>query len=690
MIKSIKLTNFRKHVDKYVEFKSGLNVIRGANEIGKSTLYEAILYACFGSSALKESLSGVVTYGVKESKLAVELLISVGCVDYTITRSPSGAEIRYEDELVSGQTVTKNFMEEKFGCSMQVAQQLMFARQSDIKGVLNNNSTASTLVEGLANLGQIEQIIEAIQGKYPTGATTNLDGQIEATKLALEQPPEPPSQANVEAASKDVSKAQEGLKTATAAYEVILNKQYDDRIVQDAEKAVELAKKAQYALAAYEQQVTSLSVTANAKKATIDVDKLEDLRKQAASAELAQMRLNSYSTKFPVYEGPTWEGSYDELVEAIDNKQAAIKKLTPTVAAQDKQIALDIAAKITESVCSFCKKDLSAVVEVTALNSKLDDSILRRKKDLATTVDAIEALNIELDNLLKIKTVTDKVYKLAKDGWEMGKILPPKPTWVGEVPEAVEDVAVVLQKLEADYKHAITRNAQIDDAIERLNSLVKPTIPNISAEVEVLDTHKQLQESLSNALLEVNLKKHLLKQSKEYQQQVESDYESQVKSFEKLQASYNKLKDTLVQLQTQRADTIKYNLLIKELRHIRPQIAAKMWQSVQAAISHYFSIIRQETSLVERDTKQFLVNGRSTTGLSGSAEDMLGLSIRMALTKVFIPWFPVILLDESFSACDESREMAGVGALVAADFPQTLLVTHSNAPESMADNLVVL
>ena len=55
MINTLHLKKFRKHLDLEVSFTAGLNVLRGANEIGKTTIIEAVLYALYGldSSAAK-------------------------------------------------------------------------------------------------------------------------------------------------------------------------------------------------------------------------------------------------------------------------------------------------------------------------------------------------------------------------------------------------------------------------------------------------------------------------------------------------------------------------------------------------------------------------------------------------------------------------------------------------------------
>ena len=49
-----------------------------------------------------------------------------------------------------------------------------------------------------------------------------------------------------------------------------------------------------------------------------------------------------------------------------------------------------------------------------------------------------------------------------------------------------------------------------------------------------------------------------------------------------------------------------------------------------------------------------------------------------------------MVLDESSAACDTEREAAMVGAVVSADFDQVIWVTHSDAVESFATNLIEL
>ena len=84
MINKLVLTNFQKHEDLTVDFTSGLNAIRGANENGKSSLMRGIAYAFFGSRALPMSLEETVTWGKPVASLKVELTFTHAGNQFTI------------------------------------------------------------------------------------------------------------------------------------------------------------------------------------------------------------------------------------------------------------------------------------------------------------------------------------------------------------------------------------------------------------------------------------------------------------------------------------------------------------------------------------------------------------------------------------------------------------------------------
>jgi DNA repair exonuclease SbcCD ATPase subunit len=162
-------------------------------------------------------------------------------------------------------------------------------------------------------------------------------------------------------------------------------------------------------------------------------------------------------------------------------------------------------------------------------------------------------------------------------------------------------------------------------------------------------------------------------------------YAAQLKARESLKTQLAEAKQAIT-------ETNFNNALIKKLRVVRPQVADKLWGMVLATVSKYFTQIRGISSKVTRSDKGFLVNGHFVGGggLSGSALDSLGLAIRIALTKTFLPNTRFLVLDEASSACNEEREANMAGCVAASDFDQIIWVTHSDAIEAFANHVIQL
>ena len=106
MLNNLTLTNFRKHQNLSVDFTPGMNVIRAANEIGKSSLIESVAYALFGSRSLRTPIEQTVTWGEPVNTLKVELAVTVGGKVYNFKRSKSGAEVTVHGTVEKGSGAT--------------------------------------------------------------------------------------------------------------------------------------------------------------------------------------------------------------------------------------------------------------------------------------------------------------------------------------------------------------------------------------------------------------------------------------------------------------------------------------------------------------------------------------------------------------------------------------------------------
>ena len=92
MLTKIKLENFRQHLNLELDFKNGVTVLRGSNEQGKTTVFEAVAFALFGVKACRNN--DLTTWGEPDNSHKVTLDFTAHDEQCTITRNKSSAELQ--------------------------------------------------------------------------------------------------------------------------------------------------------------------------------------------------------------------------------------------------------------------------------------------------------------------------------------------------------------------------------------------------------------------------------------------------------------------------------------------------------------------------------------------------------------------------------------------------------------------
>lgn len=676
MLKSLELTNFRKHRNSKFTFGDGLTVIRGANEAGKTTIGKGVLYALFGTTALDEPLSEVVTTGEPESSLKADLVFCIDGVDYRIVRSKSGAELQVGDRVVTGQRDTRQAVENILGCTADVACLLMFADQNAVRGVIaEGGSAANSLVEKLANLDVIENLIERIQAQLPSGNTKAVDLQIQTLRARVSEVPAMPSKDEVVALTAEISEISEKIdlseRRMPADQEVVKAKA---RVEAKNRSTVEISR-----LQALEAQISA--TLAKPVTPPFDFTMLEQARALEASSAEQTRRLQAYKTTFPTTED-TWEGSVESAQEFLADSEKTYAEQQALAAYLKTKAAVAASKVINEKSCAFCKKDLSDVPEVARLNAELSTEVSTLIVAATAALEKAAGAKQEAAQVRSILRATEKCQQLAGEYWALDfSVLPPKASWIGEPPEAVKPSNLkALEKAWQDYQSELAKRDLLQ---QQLADIAYPELVDTADAEEVL----KLQETVAD---ELKVLKASLATARLNLVSAEAKYTSALQARNSILERNELDAKAAEQLEESRREMLKHNELIKKLRAARPEIAAKMWSIVLGTVSNYFTKGRGENSIVTRTADGFKVNGKSIVSLSGSTKDMLGLAIRMALCKVFMPNVPFLFLDESFAGADEDRELNGVGLLASAGFSQTLLVTHSDIPGTLADNVITL
>lgn len=705
MLKRLKAKNFRKLVDTELTFGPGLTAVRGSNEAGKSTLLEAIAYALHGAKACREAIDDVVTWGEPKNSLKVELDIETDNVTYTVKRSPTGAEVwfsgRSEPDVV-GQTEVTNFMSRILGMDASAMNRLVFASQGGIRGALDEGPTATAeMIEKLADLTQIDDVLQLIVEHLPTGSTAGAEARLQQLQdqLADLKPVEKQDWAAKKAEHSErvahletrLAQAEHEAAQITASVETKKREQQEAARLQ--------ARKTQLAADLERATTRLLGLQTWAQKEVIDTDMLTHEIEQLANLA-SEVRLYEATAPFLPLPEVHWEGSkalFDDIVESLNSELANLKQ---GVSEAKTRIRVLEAQRVSSSVCGFCNQDVSRFPEVAAKNAQIDAEVRDLQSEVCSKAEVIQTITNELSEYMSVVEVGIKRLSGLNRAIALGKVVlddltyPPGATWVGPVQD--EAALERLPALQKSLKTAQEHNKEVDAARIQL-PLAQESVERLRVELEsvvVVVVDEEDFERIKQLASEANAKMQGVKRDLQEARQALTRLESAEANEQQMLALYEQAKANLTAQITQARAEIEEigfnNELLKAVRAARPIVAEAVWNMVLSAVSTYFSELRQEECVVQRQGKIFTVNGKGIGGLSGSTKDILGLAIRLALTKTFLPNASFLLLDEISAACDPERTAVMLGFLQATGVPQTILVTHELESEAVADNMIQL
>ena len=703
MLKRLKLTHFQRHEDLEVAFGDGLIALKGGNEQGKSTVIRSIAYALFGAKALPYPLEDVVTHGKPVSSLKVALDFVVDGVDYSITRSKSGAELTHADGTVTGQVETANFIGKLLGTDAAVAPKLILANQNEIRGALAAGAKATTdLIERLAEFDQLDKLIDLIQHHLTTGSTATAEAAVEGFQAQMDsistmEQPDLNGLRAVEAGwQEDIHRMNRQASETTTLYrESVAALNNAKQVNADISRSRQNLKGANARVADAVQELETIHLPKAPNSAAVDKAELE-MRKAEADLELEGV-FKSVQTVLnlePVYDGP-----FETLENEIDSTRRKIQNLKQEVATAMADVRVQKALKIAGS-CSLCGKDIAEVPEVVAKNAEIDQKIAElqgKQAKLTTKIQTLTKDEAELTGIRSAaKSAAEKADRYAKYLEVNAKVTPPTLTWTGPtdwdaVRARVADAASKLKDQRdrlTQYQTALARREQAQKRVDAAKAEVEHAKQQLAGRTEVetavLEVHvMSLEQSAVDWRDKLTSTQVKLEQVRSAAREAAARWESYLTIRAQVDGNLAKAKADLKALQFN-------NGLLKAVRTARPVIADKLWALVLGAVSKYFSEMRGERSLVTKTSDGFLVDGHSSGTLSGSTLDLLGLAVRVALVKTFVPHAPLLVLDEPTAAMDAERTATTLGFLTQTGFRQTIIVSHEEATEAVADHLIQL
>src|SRR5574340_473654 len=689
MLKKLTLTYFRKHEDRTFDFSEGLNVFRAANESGKSSCLEAIAYTLFGAKALAEPLEKVVTWGHKPNELKVVLHFG----EHVFSRSTRGAEVTLNGEVVcTGQNEVSAFAAALLGADMTMAANLMMASQGKLRGAIEGGAKAtSTLIEDLSGLDLLDRILDAAAAKLALGSAAPYEARLESVEKylgglpALVAPDE-------DAFARQSEEFNRGLLDSEARLtELKVVRDAINTAVVDASAGRHRAAQLNSDLARCEQQVRDAEADlAGAGEPGQPID-TSGLEKRIADFDASVQRRAAYDKFLAVDQTRARDGR-----TSVEWWFSALKQARTNVTAKVRDIEIETtrlkAQLVTAQTCSLCGLDVSQFPETAKKNAELQRQIAEKETELDSAAN--DLANAERD-ILMLETESNWEDALDRQMRPVANLLtrddsvfPVLYTWAGEIPAEVP-----AERPDLDGQLAAAKVRGRSEALRTVIARGTEQANKVRAEMDGVRAMNDADyDALTRRAAEAN-------EAVGVEERRGLEFQMQLAS---LNTQHREAVNLYVQVEKQRTQFIEEietirgqvkslefnNALVKRIRAARPIIANKLWAMVLASVSQVFSLMRGETSIVTKGEDGFEVNGHSATSLSGSAKDLLGLAVRAALVKTFIPACPFIVLDEPAAACDDDRSNMLLGYVAASGFAQTLLVTHEETSELFANNVI--
>ena len=697
MIKRLKLKNFGCHPDLEVTFGRGLQMIKGANEAGKSTLILALVYAFGGARALPKTLARMVTWGQPEASLRVDLDFDHAGQAFSIVRHKNGAELRGPGVTASGQDEVTKFVNGLFGITQDMLPKLLLARQSGLQESLAAG-TSSTLIEKLSNVGLIDELIELVQTELPCGNLKPIQALLEAESAHLA--PARPDTAALETEALEAEgkgKAVQSQVAASGKELALLDAAGARRVVDQAGALARTVEQHRAALQAAQVTLDGMPPLDTAPS------RLDDLRKRQADTDAwaAKQRVlqEAWERFGRLPSGRTvWEGSLDGLKKAGLSAQARVASAAATLALIAKALGVAEGSLVKSGECGFCGKVLDDVPEVKQRNRNLQEQIRTltdRKVETTNGQREAQAEGTALEGIHQVhqsrETLVARIpeHLLTADR----STVPHTYTWAGpdmkDQPKALPTYTKEIVQEQARLNAAAAAVVAREKARTAVETHTQ-TLGQVTAQLGALDL-VEAKDTLDRAGALVSQMEALQATQRRHEETAAtarrsiamamSTYEEQERAHKASLGRREDLKATL-------ATMAKHNTIVTKLRDARPEVARQLWASVEGAISHHFSRIRGVASTVTRSPEGFLVDGHLIDDHSGSTMDSLGLATRIGLTKTFLPNCRFMLFDEPAAAASDEREANMLGALAGADYDQIIMVTHSNLADSFADNII--
>jgi DNA repair exonuclease SbcCD ATPase subunit len=688
MIDSIELTNFKKHKSVKFNFANGFQVLQGQNAAGKSTVLKAINYLLAGSSAAgtKEHLR---TWGA-DSPMVVKGKIQVpgyGLVD--VVRGERTASVSQGDKiLASGNTAVNSFFETAFGMPYSSLRMILYSAQGDTQALLSLGATElQRRMEVLSKLSVIDDVMGLL-------GTDLMKAEVEQEVLDREAPE---NVGDLEALRKELH-SQEQVSQSLKQDEKNLTEKME-KLASEIKRLQAIEIKRQKAQASLEAGKEWLENRGEAEVEKARQDVLEIEKKSVGGMSGLEREANEAGKKYQ--ELCEKSNAKAELIKQLEKAQRAEQSAAEVVAANEKWLreytehkklmgplaeklaekeaeAANLALK-KEGICPKCKRPLEGHEEV-------DYALLERQTKQAL---------LELDSLRSQMEALGKKEQKARAmlDYQAGNRLElakkERESLEQRIPEFKEDFEQMAKKQNEKYTELLGQlkaQKHIQESLEKAKGRLEGAEQRLrEGALKIAALEKELDAiapvDFGEKLKEKDDISEELEAVRKKNANITAELKQMLRTVEDTEKAVEKAKQARERLESLNKKIVNLRTLQKFLKTGRSAFSSEIWEGLLNYASSLIGLATQGvlTGLSRSEKGQFwiLENGRAipVAECSGAQASVVGLGIRIAMSKVFYGNGLCLLLDEVTSDCTEETAAAVAGMLQSTKM-QIISVSH--------------
>lgn len=673
ILETLILHNFRKFNNTTIEFPEGIIGVVGLNGTGKSTIFEAIAWALYGSVAARTSSEEIKRNSAEPSaSCRVELTFLFEGNKYRVVRELTGKS------MTASATVTMNskvaatgagpsakFIQKTLGMDFKSFFTSIFAKQKELNTLSSMNaSERRPLILKMLGIDALDDVIKNINAdrRTKTSLITHLEKnlidsygkdkieQLKEKEVALKE--------KKKTAQKEITQMKNQIKT----HKQQLQTQKND--VKEAKKTYETSNKEYEQLikqkTQYEQkEKLQQEINTITQKINKRITELTTLGKKQSQFKEVTNEIKNTDTRIEEI-----AISITETIKKIEQKKTAMQHLK-TQTNELKQKQNNVEKLGPDASCPTCERELGSQFDFLLKKYENKTELLTKKRgELEKEITII--LNKKEKHQREQEALKKKKNFLSKQETEQQKI----NTQIKAIQKEKEREEQELLKKQKSIQQftSITFNPS---SFKILQNHRKETYQQYQ---KILETYNKMNKTNTTNTIELE-KKH-------------SNLALLTQQLQSLEQQKNELKKMKEQIKNEQQLISKITILRDVMGNFRLHLISRIQPALSQYASTFFHDLTDgkyvELTLDEQYNIYIYDEGQSYNiqRFSGGEIDLANLCLRLAISDVITEraegLFHFIILDEIFGSQDTIRQQNIMEELykLSSKFKQIFLITH--------------